>query len=282
MDYKNNKTNINLICPIHGIFNQRPSEHLNGKGCKLCGNIKTSKKLKSNLGSFIAKAKLIHNDKFDYSDINYINNKTKIKIICPIHGEFEQTPNNHLKGHGCVKCSYKSNNIVLFIKQVKLKHNNKYDYDKSVYINNKTKLIITCPKHGDFNQTPDKHLNRNYGCPICKESKGERRVRSFLEKNLINFKTQHTFSDCRLIDELPFDFYLPDYNTCIEYHGIQHYEPVKFFGGVNKYKKQVKRDKQKEKYCNTQGVILIKIKYTQNVEKILTKFINKQKLISSI
>ena len=96
VDYKNNKTNINLICPIHGIFNQRPSEHLNGKGCKLCGNIKTSKKLKSNLGSFIAKAKLIHNDKFDYSDINYINNKTKIKIICPIHGEFEQTPNNHL------------------------------------------------------------------------------------------------------------------------------------------------------------------------------------------
>lgn len=280
--YQNNKSKVKIICQTHGVFDQLALTHLSGKGCRLCGINQAKLKTSSSTTDFISKAIVLHNNKFDYSLVKYCSAHEKVDIICPVHGHFKQAASNHLKGHGCPNCTYNNGNIENFINKANLIHNNKYIYDKAIYKQNKTKLIITCPKHGDFNQTPDKHLNRNYGCPICKESKGERRVRAFLESNLINFNSQHTFSDCRLIDELPFDFYLPEFNTCIEYHGIQHYEPVKFFGGVNKFKEQQKRDKQKEKYCKTKGVKLIKIKYTQNVDAVLTKFINQQKLISSI
>jgi hypothetical protein len=279
--YQNNKTKVKIICPTHGLFDQLALTHLSGKGCRLCGINQTKQKISSNTTDFISKAISLHKNKFDYSLVKYCSSHKKVDITCPIHGLFEQTPSNHLKGHGCPNCTYNNSNIEEFVSKANLAHNNKYTYNKAIYKTNKTKLIITCPKHGDFNQTPDKHLNRNYGCPICKESKGERRVRAFLESNLIDFKPQHTFIDCKLIDVLPFDFYLPEYNTCIEYHGIQHYEPVIFFGGVNKFKEQQKRDKQKEKYCKIQGINLIKIKYNQNVENVLIKFINQQQLIRS-
>jgi hypothetical protein len=274
--YQNNKTKVNIICPTHGLFEQLALTHLSGKGCRLCGINQAIQKTSSNTTDFISKSISLHNQKFDYSLVKYCSAHKKVDIICSIHGPFKQTPSNHLKGHGCPNCTYNNSNIEEFVSKANLTHNNKYSYNKAIYKTNKTKLTITCPNHGDFNQTPDKHLNRNYGCPICKESKGERRVRAFLESNLIDFKPQHTFIDCRLIDVLPFDFYLPEYNTCIEYNGIQHYEPVKFFGGVKKFKDQEKRDKQKEKYCKIQGINLIKIKYNQNIENVLTKFINQQ------
>jgi very-short-patch-repair endonuclease len=282
VDYKNNKSKVKIICHTHGVFDQLALTHLSGKGCCLCGINQAKQKTTSNTTDFITKAIVLHNNKFDYSLVKYCSAHGKVDIICPLHGHFKQTAGNHLKGHGCPNCTYNNGNIEDFIKKANSIHNNKYSYDKAIYKQNKTKLIITCPKHGDFNQTPDKHLNRNYGCPICKESKGERRVRVFLETNLINFKSQQTFSDCRLIDELPFDFYLPEYKTCIEYHGVQHYEPVKFFGGINKFKEQQKRDRQKEKYCKKQGINLIKIKYTQTVETVLTNFINQQQFINPI
>ena len=102
VEYINNSTEVCIICSKHGEFWQKPEKHLRGHGCAKC--CKTG--IKSNTNDFIEKAKIVHGDKYDYSKVEYVNNHTKVCIICPIHGEFWQTPNSHLNGNGCFDCSY--------------------------------------------------------------------------------------------------------------------------------------------------------------------------------
>ena len=114
---------------------------------------------------FIVKAKGIHKDKYDYSKVDYINMHTKVIIICPIHGEFTQDGLAHLRGDTCKKC----NGLIRGIKKIqefKAIHLDKYTYDKVVYLNTKTNILITCPIHGDFKQKPENHL-KGSGCPSC-------------------------------------------------------------------------------------------------------------------
>jgi hypothetical protein len=124
------------------------------------------------LKEFLDKVISLHNNFYDYSLVLYKNTNTKVKIICPRHGIFEQTPKNHSHKHGCPRCAleYKSKSLSKsnqdFISQSTIKHNNFYNYDKSNYINNRTKVIITCPIHGDFNSVPLHHLN-GIGCSKC-------------------------------------------------------------------------------------------------------------------
>lgn len=107
-DFKNYITKSTITCPIHGNFQQNPKNHLQGRGCKLCARGKLSlilsKKLSSNKEDFKDKSNIIHNFKFDYSLVEYKNAKTKVNILCRIHGNFEQTPSSHLSGKGCMKC----------------------------------------------------------------------------------------------------------------------------------------------------------------------------------
>lgn len=122
---------------------------------------------------FIKEANLIHNNKYDYSKVVYVNQTEKVKIICPIHGEFEQTPKNHLKGRGCCKCGHERTNAskVLsteeFIRRAKTKHGNKYSYDKTVYSRFNADIIVTCPIHGDFHVNSHYHISNGSGCPEC-------------------------------------------------------------------------------------------------------------------
>lgn len=150
------------------------------------------------------------------------------------------------------------------------KHNNFYDYSLVNYINSKTKVKIICPKHNVFEQLPYEHL-RGKGCPICNESKGEKEIRNILEIKRIKFIPQHKFNDCKNINKLPFDFYLPDHNICIEYHGLQHYEPIKWFGGQDVFDKLIKRDKIKKNYCIEKNIKLIIIPYGKNIIKIINE-----------
>ena len=118
---------------------------------------------------FIKKSRLIHGDKYDYSKVDYVNNRTKVCIICPEHGEFWQTPNSHLNGNGCFKCNKKGapkSTTEKFIKKSRLIHGDKYDYSKVEYNGNKTKVCIICPEHGEFWQTPAHHAH-GVGCPTC-------------------------------------------------------------------------------------------------------------------
>ena len=121
-----------------------------------------------NTKSFIEKARKVHGDKYDYSKVEYKGCCVKICIICKEHGEFWQTPNGHLKGCGCKKCSVDKQTCSTenFVRKAKLIHGNKYDYSKAEYVNAKTKICIICPIHGEFWQIPNDHLCGK-GCKKC-------------------------------------------------------------------------------------------------------------------
>lgn len=162
VDYKNNKTKVKIICHKHGIFEQRPIGHINSKnGCPDCyGN------LKSNVFEFIDKSINIHGDKYDYSLVKYINDKEKVTIICHKHGEFYQTPNTHLSGHGCFTCANK-NDLDTFLLKCEEIYGNEYDYSLVEYININTPVIIKCKIHGGFSIKPAHFLYEKNGCIYC-------------------------------------------------------------------------------------------------------------------
>lgn len=147
-------------------------------------------------------------------------------------------------------------------------HEDKYNYSKVNYNKSNDKLIIICPKHGEFIQTAQSHLSGR-GCPICNESKGEKKIRFFLSNKKINFSQQHTFNNCRNTNLLPFDFYLLKYNLCIEFNGKQHYEPIKYFGGDKTLINIKINDSIKKKFCMKNDIKLIIIKYDMDVDNIL-------------
>ena len=122
-----------------------------------------------NTNEFIEKAKKVHGDRYDYSKVEYVNTMSKVCIICPEHGEFWQSPNHHLSGNNCPKCSHRSylHTTESFINEAKKIHGDKYDYSKVKYINSHTKVCIICPIHGEFYQLATNHL-RGKGCPKCK------------------------------------------------------------------------------------------------------------------
>ena len=123
VEYTNSKTKVCIICPIHGEFWQIPSSHLSGKGCKKCGMINAHNKQKLTTTDFLNKLKEIHGDKYDYSKVEYVSYNTKVCIICPIHGEFWQTPDNLLHKHGCPSCGgSKKITTEEFIKRAKEVH----------------------------------------------------------------------------------------------------------------------------------------------------------------
>lgn len=162
VNYINNHTNINIICKLHGTFLQTPYKHLIGRGCQICGGSK-----KSNKKEFIEKAKKIHGDYYSYEFADYVNNSTKVKIICPVHNEYQQRPQDHINGQGCPKCVGKNKTTEEFVKKANKIHNNKYNYSRTHYKNSKQKVIIICPEHGEFYQIPDGHVNGKKGCPRC-------------------------------------------------------------------------------------------------------------------
>ena len=262
VEYKNIRTLVKIICPNCGIFEQSPWTHMKGIGCAKC-NIQTR-------DTFINKSIKKHNNKYSYEYVIFVSNITKVNITCVNHGIFRQTPQHHLQGGGCISCfrKNKTSNTEKFIQKAISKHNNLYDYRLVKYINNKEKVGIICEKHGIFNQEPNHHLN-GCGCPVCNISKGEIEVEKYLVLNNIEYDSQKTFNECLDKALLRFDFYLPNKNICIEYNGIQHYEVVEYFGGINTFIEIQKRDKIKEEYCINKDIQLIIIKYNECVVKIM-------------
>ena len=167
VDYVNSQTKVCIICPEHGEFWQTPAEHVRGKSCPLCANIKRGSKKRLTIEEFINKAKKVHGNKYDYSKVEYKNASTKVCIICPEHGEFMQIPMAHINGEGCPKCAGKMLKTEDIIKKFKQVHGDKYDYSKVQYKRMDEKVCIICPEHGEFWQTPSKHILRNQGCPKC-------------------------------------------------------------------------------------------------------------------
>ena len=243
--YINSNQKIRIICPKHGDFYQYPHHHiLSDNPCKMC---KKDLKIKKEFNSFKDKATKIHNNLYNYDYSNYVNNKIKIKIICSIHGEFYQRPDTHIYNkQGCPHC-YGDTILTKkdFIDKSIIIHNNKYDYSLIQKLEKNVNII--CKKHGIFQQRVYNHLN-GQGCPSCNNSKGENMVETYLVQNNIKYIKQKKFENCKNKRKLPFDFYLPDLNTCIEYDGKYHFE--------SEYIQN--NDKIKNDFCNDNNINILR------------------------
>jgi very-short-patch-repair endonuclease len=278
--YIKGKLDVIIVCPHHGEFKQRAINHTSGFGCIQCGFTNTGLKLKLAHEEFISKSIVIHNNKYDYSKTIYTGMKDKVYIVCSDHGIFQQEPHNHLNGQGCPKCRYlKISDAITFdvsdfISKSEKCHNGVYDYSQVSYIDRKTKVDIVCRIHGIFTQKPHKHL-QGQGCPKCNSSKGERKIMDWLNVNNIEHIKEKRFPNCKHKYTLPFDFYIPSLNMCIEYDGEQHFVPMRFNGedGEMEHKLSIVqlRDSIKTQYCIDNGINLLRIPYTKfkNINEIL-------------
>lgn len=152
--------------------------------------------------SFINKSNSKHSFKFDYSKVNYINNNQRVIIICPVHGEFKQTPKLHATGRGCSECYYEKRRFSLtdFIKKAQLIHGQKYDYSLVQYKNSRNNIKIICPIHGVFEQKANNHLNGN-GCQDCYYDKQSEERRSSTEEFIKKAIKKHGIVyDYRFVD----------------------------------------------------------------------------------
>lgn len=227
--YVNIHTKVDIKCKKHGIFPQTPNKHIRGRGCPKCRAEKLSIMFRSNTEKFIEKAKLVHGDYYDYSNVEYINSGANVIITCPVHGDFEQIPSNHLRGAGCIDCGFEktknslTSNTEEFIEKAKLLHDDYYDYSNVMYINSKERIIITCPDHGDFEQIPNNHL-QGAGCLKC-INKTESQLLSILEEVF----HEYTIHDQVIVvsdGKLKIDFLIVELNLYIELDGPQHFIQV--------------------------------------------------------
>lgn len=282
VDYINANTKVCIICPEHGEFLQTPHHHLEGHGCKKCANKKLQALKADTKEIFIEKAIKVHNNKYNYDFVQYINQRTPVTIICPKHGKFEQTPDSHLNGAECPKCAIEkvsqARKLTLeqFLSKSTRIHGNKYDYSKVEFNNIDDHITIICPIHGNFKQRVYNHLN-GCGCSKCKQSKGEEYIQQILTEQNIEFISQYKIPIDKTINNSGFtsvDFYLPNHNIIIEYNGIQHYVPQKYFGGKLKYDTyQVPRDNYIKSYCKQNSIRLVEIDYTHKTKQDIINYI---------
>lgn len=174
VEYVDWKTKVKVICNLcNNIFEISPNNHIRERGCRQCGIKRRVKASRMKLEEFIRRAKEKHGDKYDYSKVDYINNRDNVVIVCPIHADFKQSVSNHLAGQGCSTCGKKvtaektSLTNEIFIERSNIKHNNFYDYSKVNYTSGKNKVSIGCPVHKEyFEQEASSHINGS-GCPKC-------------------------------------------------------------------------------------------------------------------
>lgn len=283
-DYIGDKTkvDINFNCghPVHSVS---PNNYKRGQGCPECVIKNKMDKSKEELYR-IAKErghKILG---------KYINNSTKILIDFNCgHQVHNITPHMYKQGKGCPICSGKS---AKYAKQelYELAKNNEHTI-LGKYVNNSTKISINfnCG-HKSHNITPAMY-KQGKGCPYCKASKGEMEVSRVFKEMNISYQEQYKFENCRNVLPLPFDFYIPEFNICIEYDGAHHYKPVAYYKkedseyqiakakkiAEERLKETQRRDKIKTDYCRNNGINLIRIPYWEfdNIEKIIKKELSK-------
>lgn len=265
--YVNYTTKMAIFCNDHGFFEQTPHSHISMKtGCPKCGILNTAKKNQIGWDTVYDLFLVAHGNKYEYDQSSFGDVSSKMKIKCSKHGWFTQKPYAHYGGSGCNKCAVEEVHdkqkidFKEFVKRSLGMHGNVYSYNKSNFTDIFTAVEIECSKHGVFSQKPRDHY-RGSGCPKCLSSRGETLVRLILERQNIRFEEQKKFEDLTHINMLRCDFYLPDYNTVIEYNGLQHYLPISVFGGIDGLIQTQKRDLIKYDYLQANKIQLIIIRY---------------------
>lgn len=267
VDYKHSEIPVDIICRIHGIFKQTPHAHLKGQNCFKCSRVVAIEKTKLTPETYFERANLKHNYKFDYTNSKYLGTAYPITYICPEHGEVTQNAGGHLD-YGCERCGHDTKVVPFeeFVERAMVIHKGLYTYLKEGYTNISSKIKCICNKHGIFEQVGDDHL-KGSGCPMCKQTTGEKEIAYFLNKFGLDFIIEYKIKD----SNYRFDFYIPILNVLIEYDGIQHFIPIKFFGGIKNYEYVKRSDKEKNLLAKINGYNLIRVPYTElnNINKFL-------------
>lgn len=284
VEYKGVKIKITVICTVCGhLWDILPNNHMRGRGCKICAYKKLPQNQPRTHEEFIKEAYAINGDAYDYLS-KYISDKKQIELRCKkCGGVFSQRASSHLVGYGCKKCCYdllpqnQPRAVDDYESRCRKIHEDKYKYCGD-YKGGRYKIKILCKHHQEyFYQNAFAHLLKEQGCPKCNLSKGEIKIEKFLKQRQVNYVCGKKFPECRFKQPLPFDFYLPDLNLCIEYDGRLHYYAVQRFGGKSKLLYTQNNDAIKTKFCEDQGIDLLRIPFFEypNVEWILEQKLGK-------
>lgn len=256
LNYVNAKSDILIGCKIHknydfgtgkiGYFNVRPDNHNgNGSGCPECEKEKSLIRDEINRKGL---KKFLQELIIDKISDNHFFTQNQLKILKSSGIEIDDKCNQEL---------FNKFNIDTKGRMPK------YCYDKVIYKNNVTNVLIGCKIHGYFNQRPKNHL-RGEGCPTCNDSKNEIKIANILENLSIEYIRNKKFEDCFGISDcvlLKFDFYLPKYDILIEFDGKYHFEPVR---GEERFKEQKENDRLKNEYCKNKNLKLLRISYSES------------------
>jgi len=269
VDYSGNDQKIVILCSVHGEFLQMPSNHLRGAGCSKCNGGVSGMLISPD--DFITRAMEVHGQ-YRYITSSYSGMTNPVSIICDVHGEFSQVAYSHLEGRGCKKCSFDERKISKqeFISTATHYHNGVYDYGLVDYIDYETKVVITCPIHGQFSQTPHKHATAN-GCPKCSQtgpSKGETAIGDRIVELLGGDESLVVRNSRKIISPLELDIYIPSAKLAIEYCGAYWHSDKMIMAKFSKGKyadlslsarRKLARNYHYNKFkqCEDQGIRLI-------------------------
>lgn len=263
--YVNKNTKVCIICPEHGEFWQRAEDHYSGHGCRKCYDEKFTENQTFSKDIFLQRAKEKFGDKYMYDLSKYETLNSKIKIICPIHGEFEQIAVVHLKTEGCPFCGREKANksIALtteeFVIKCKETYGDKFDYSKTVYTRLRDPIAVICKEHGEFIVNAASHLYQGGCCPHC-ILKSQTRL---LNKFKLAFPEETFVWEYRAewLGRQRIDICLEKYKIGIEYDGQQHFEIIEHFGGEEGFRKRVELDAIKNQKCKDNGFQLFRLRY---------------------
>lgn len=270
-------TKIEHHCLTHDVYwETTPSRALQGVGCKMCHSEKISASKYKTHEQYVEEVEKVNPNIIVLG--RYIEARIPILHKCTIHNiEWIAYPDSVLRGCGCPECGKEKigNKLRKSHEQYveELKSANPNIIVLGVYINANTPILHKCLIDGNEWYIAPANALFGYGCPSCNESKGEKRIHKWLDSFNIVCERQKIFNDCKDKRPLPFDFYLPNYDCCIEYDGEQHYRSVDYFGGEEGFKKRVEHDKIKTQYCADNNIKLLRIPYFANVEKELNNFL---------
>ena len=275
--YVDTKTKILHRCKIHNIiWEMFPTNALKGQGCQKCKCEKMSaRQLKPN-EQYLSEAELLNPHVIVLEP--YAGASVPILHKCKYCGKkWKIRPSDVLNGKSCRECSCKK-----FGQKIKKSHQQYIEDLLKVnadiepvedYINTDTPILHKCNICGYIWPIKPNHALSGHGCPVCNQSRGEREISKWLDEFFIKYIPQYKFDDCRDRLPLPFDFYLPQYNICIEYDGLQHFEPIDWFGGEETLSAIKYHDSIKTNYCKENQITLIRIAYNQSIAEELNKFL---------
>lgn len=227
-----NTTPVTIICKEHGAFSQAPKLHLKGRGCPTCGGTR-----RLSQDEIVAKFKVAHGDRYDYSKVAYVNSSTPVTIVCHEHGEFEQLPAVHKIGHGCPQCAVVARKDIfrrdasdVASELTALRPG--FAYDTSAYTNNKGFINVTCSRGHTFSQRA--HDAKRFGCPACagRYSKGESALREFIES--LGVRTEKSR---KVIPPKELDIWCPDHAIGFEFNGLYYHSEARLPGRWVHYEK---------------------------------------------